>query len=183
MLEDGDWGRLEELVRRPRALLETSEDGLTILGLAVWRGDLEAVERLLRAGVDPGGGAASQALRPVLVAVAVGDVAILRRLLRAGAEANARDPGGGTALMAAVAEQDRMAVEALLEAGADPASSDREGRTALQIATEEGLSEIAGLLRDYGASAVPTAGAADLEAAPEDGELLERAVEKQGEGS
>ncbi len=169
-LEEGDLKRLVVLAQHPRTSLETSEEGLTILGLAVRRGVPEAVDALLQAGVDPDGGAEIEALSPLLVAVAMGEAAILERLLEAGADANVRDPGGATALMAAVAEQDQVAVEILLQAGADPALGDREGRTTLEIADDNGHTRIAHLLRESGAQEIPSSGDEDLETPSEDGE-------------
>ena len=152
------------------ALVETSEYSLTILGLAARRGDLEAVEALLRAGADPDSRETNPSLRPLLVAVAMGEREIVGRLLRAGADPNGRAGGGVTALMAATAEGDLAMVEALLAAGADPALFDLDRRTALDIATEEGLTEIADLLRRSGAPEVATAAERDLETPSEYGE-------------
>lgn len=84
-------------------------------------------------------------------AVKKGYAPIVRAFLAKGADANARDGGGGSALMWAVARRSPEIVALLLEAGADVNARDRNGKSALVLARSKGLGEITDTLVRAGA--------------------------------
>lgn len=104
-------------VEQEPALARTrSEDGTSILALAVESGSLSLVEALLRAGaeVDPSGGSAT----PLGRAVRRADAAIATCLLRAGANANACNGAADHPLILAARSGSLACIEALINAGA-----------------------------------------------------------------
>ncbi|MDZ7836900.1 MAG: ankyrin repeat domain-containing protein [Actinomycetota bacterium] len=122
---------------------------------AFWEEDAEALEYLATKvhdinAEDPRFGA------PVLVlAAAWGDIQAVKILIEAGADPNyGTDKDGLSALMWAAKnfdEQLEMA-EVLLEAGARVNIESNYGETPLSIAEQYGNSNIAELLREYGAT-------------------------------
>jgi ankyrin repeat protein len=128
-------------------------DGTTALHWAVRANDLDAAQRLLRAGANPDAAnrygvtplslAAENASAPLLqtlleagahpsgailmTAARTGNAEVVRMLLARGADANARESSlGETALMWAAAENHPEAVRALIEHGADPNARSQE---------------------------------------------------------
>lgn len=85
-----------------------------------------------------------------------GDAGGLSRLLASGADADARTPGGETALMRAAARGHVEAVRVLLGAGADPNTSRRDGMTALMLASFFGHAEVVRALVSAGAGVSAT---------------------------
>lgn len=87
----------------------------------------------------------------LIEAVKKGYAPIVRAFLAKGADVNARDGGGGSALMWAVARRSPDIVALLIEAGADVNARDRNGKTALVLARSKGLGEITDSLARAGA--------------------------------
>lgn len=134
-----------------RQALEERGLGVDPAGLweAVGAGDLEAVDLLLRAGVDPDGRGASGTAALVAIAGRGDDehqLEIVQRLLDADADANL---DGGLALVRAGFSGNRDVVEALLDAGADVDAVDPStGKTPLMYAAQQGNADVAELLID-----------------------------------
>jgi len=78
------------------------------------------------------------------------DRVLLERLLDAGAPIDAA-PNGWTILQSAVTGEDTELVRFLLERGADPTLQTQSSPSAIEIATEEGLTDILGLLQQAAA--------------------------------
>jgi ankyrin repeat protein len=117
-------------------------DGTTALHQAVYRDDVQAVERLLRTGADAKA-RNRYGVTPLSVACTNGNAAIVELLLKAGAEPNTTLPGGETALMTAARTGKVDAVNALIAHGADVhAKESRRGQTALMWAAAEGNVEV-----------------------------------------
>jgi hypothetical protein len=96
--------------------------------------------------------AADEPPSPGLTAAAArGDVAGMVRLLRQGADPDAADRSGFTALHHSVEAGSLAGARALLEAGAHPDLRSRARGTPLDLAERRGRSELARLLRRYGA--------------------------------
>ncbi len=117
---------------------------------AVTQGDLQAVDRLIAAGVRPN--AADEQGNPATVlAAALGELTILERLVKAGAPVDLGNANGVTALMIAVQQGRIDVVKGLLDLGADPAR--KAGTTsAIAMANAMGSAEIAKLLRSKAGS-------------------------------
>lgn len=122
-----------------------STPSATQLFTAAGRGDAEAVQRLLDAGVDvnatdPDGWTA------LMFAAHRGDNEVVTLLLDAGAEVNTESQDGSTPLMAAALSGHLDVVEVLINAGANVSVTNKIGVTALAIAQQDGHTEIAKLL-------------------------------------
>jgi uncharacterized protein len=114
---------LEELLDAEPALAEAfSNDGFTALHHAAYFGQEDAARILLERGalVDAVSRNAEVVVTPLHSAAAGGHSEIVKLLLEHGADANARQPGGSTALDAARQNGDEESTEALLAAGATP---------------------------------------------------------------
>jgi len=106
-----------------------SPEGTGYLAAAVERADLDTVDVLLAAGVDPNSAPAGALLY-------ARDPKIVTRLVDGGADVNAVSPSADTILMSAARSGDAEKVRMLLAAGALVNLSNRAGQTALQIARE-----------------------------------------------
>jgi tetratricopeptide (TPR) repeat protein len=123
-VEDGDAAKVSALLR-DGASPKTVKDGSTVLGTAVWRGDVAITRLLLAAGADPNGAAPDRhppAETPLVLAARRCDEKIVRILIDGGA--NARGGPGGTALVWALITAQSVGSRtatamALIEAGAE----------------------------------------------------------------
>jgi len=118
---------VEELVRG--GWKPATREGFAYLVAAVERTDLDAVDALLTAGVEPN-------TQPPGVLPYATDSTIIARLIDGGADVNGVSPSGDTVLMIAVRGGDAEKVRQLLAAGALVTSTNSAGQTSLQIARE-----------------------------------------------
>jgi hypothetical protein len=116
---------LDDLVRD--GWKAASEQGLTFLGQAIRRNDVDTVDALLAAGVDPN----APPQGPLFYA---SDPAVIKVLIDRGADVNAASRSGETILMVAVRMGQADKVRLLLDAGALVTSSNESGETALHVA-------------------------------------------------
>ena len=118
---------------------------------AAWRGDREAVRRLLaqKADVNASDADGGTALH---WASYRDDGATVDLLLRAGAHVNAANDLGATALWAASQNGSRDVVGRLLQAGADPNLALHSGETPLMIASRVGSAPVVSQLLAAGAT-------------------------------
>ena len=93
-------------------------DGTTPLHWAVYRNDVEAVKRLIKAGADVNASNDYGAM-PLTEAAVAGNVEVIRRLLDAGADVNAANADGQTALMIIARSANVAAAKLLIARGAD----------------------------------------------------------------
>jgi ankyrin repeat protein len=113
--------------------------GVTALSRAVERGDLRAVELLLRGGAPPEPARSPSGRSPLHEAIARADLPMARALLRQGANPDRRDAQGWTALARALALGQPALIRLLLDAGADPrTTTPGEGQTGLHTAALAG---------------------------------------------
>lgn len=113
--------------------------------------DGASVERLLAHGADPEFVAPDRPTPLMRFAAQTGKLDAVRALLAGGAEVDAVDPYQWSALMHAARAGEVETVAALLDAGADPNRTDAEGAAALDHARAEGHAKVVGLLLERGA--------------------------------
>lgn len=120
------------------------------LRLAVWRGHLAVVEKLIQFGADVNE-VSRYSLSPLANAAEAGNIEMLKLLLESGADINTQANDEYTALMrACIGGQSKTAV-LLLEAGADPNLKRHDGRRALHFSALRGDVECVKLLLKYDA--------------------------------
>jgi uncharacterized protein len=117
---------------------EAQEGGAAALPDAAYRDDLQAVERLVRSGLDVNA-TNRYGMTALSLACTNGNAAMVQLLLKAGADPNGAIPGGETALMTCARAGNVDAVKALLSSGANVhAKEPRRRQTALMWAAAEG---------------------------------------------
>ncbi|KAK2613020.1 hypothetical protein QQS21_000949 [Conoideocrella luteorostrata] len=125
--------------------------GLTSLLLAVERGSLLIVKKLLEKKADVKV-ADSNNWTPLFLATERGHTAIVNLLLKKGIEFDSRDKYGWTPLMWAAACGHQAIIKLLLKAGAKVEVKDENGITPLSLAAEQGSRIAVKLLLDNGAN-------------------------------
>ncbi len=123
------------MVVQPEAKLWAKEDTQTPaidIGKAAGNGDLEAIERHIKAGTDLNQRGPDQST-PLMTATTFGRMEVAKALIGAGADLNMKSKDGSTALLIASFFAHPEIVEALLEAGADPNIRNNDGATALDV--------------------------------------------------
>ena len=118
---------------------------------AVNNRDVAAIERLAAEGASPDA-KLSNGNPAVVEAAEHGHAGAVSSLVRLGADLDATDSFGVTALMTAAYYGHVECARALLVGGADrtvrATGGHRKGKTALEMAEEEGIAEVAALLRE-----------------------------------
>ncbi|CAK9088834.1 unnamed protein product [Durusdinium trenchii] len=175
--ELGDVSRLRRQLAEGAQLTWADSDGLSALHWAGRQGHVEALVTLLEAGAAAEGldlkgrsalhwaatfghrravevllektpveAAAADEWLPLHFAAQGGHTGVVEVLLQKGADVNRASKAGVTALMGAARAGHRSTVESLLKAGADPGAV-VNGKTAARWAENQGLNEIAELIR------------------------------------
>ncbi|CAI8028793.1 Ankyrin repeat domain-containing protein 50 [Geodia barretti] len=154
--ERGDVEAVERLLSTSVNVNSRTEDeGHTALRLASWKGHVEVVRLLLKAGAavfipDKDG------LSPLYVASQEGHSDVVDILLEAGADVHQATTKVGSVPLGIAAEKGHTeTVQRLLEAGANVNHQDKSGGTALLYAGWEGHSEVVKLLLGAGARDIP----------------------------
>lgn len=124
---------------------------ISLLHIAVARGDLTAIDRALAAGV-PIDVRGKDGLTPLHWAALSDDLRPLEHLLRLGAAVDTRASDGATPLALVVQEPSVEAARILLKRGADPNAKDYRGLTPLHRAAAHGTPETTRLLLERGAA-------------------------------
>jgi ankyrin repeat protein len=149
-VKTGDSGAIRRAIARADVNLPEA-DGTTALHWAVKRGDLEAVDLLLKAGarVDA---TTRYGVAPLYLAARRGDPVIIERLINGGANPNWTMPDGETALMTAAVSGNPEAVKVLAAHGANLNATDpARGQTALMWAASANKAAVVKALLDVGA--------------------------------
>jgi len=123
------------------------------LGLAVTRGDLAEVKRLvIDCGANPNGQSTVEGGTPLHTAADRGYLRIVEFLLEHGANPNMKNNYGSTPLHYAAMYGYPEVVELLLEHGANPNIQSNYGSTPLHYAAMYGYPEVVELLLEHGAN-------------------------------
>jgi uncharacterized protein len=136
----GDVSRLAALLADDPSLADArSSDGFTVLHLAAFFGEVEAVRILIARGaeVDPRGSGWMTGT-PLHSAASSGRTEIAVLLLEAGADPDAKQSGGWAPLHSAAMNRDSSLIEELLQRGADPSAINDDGRSVLDMAQDGG---------------------------------------------
>lgn len=130
---------------------EKSVDGTTALHWAVYRKDLELVERLLAEGADPDV-SNDYGATPMTVASEHGEFGIMKALVDAGGDIESPNGEGQTLLMAVARTGNVNTARLLLELGAEVNTRESWGeQTALMWASAQSQPEMVRLLVEHGA--------------------------------
>jgi ankyrin repeat protein len=143
----GDVRRLRELVTDRAAANTWSSDGFSLLHLAAFFGQPEAVRFLVAQGADIEAVARNQRLaaeaRPLHSAVAAQERDVITALLDAGADPNSRQHGGYTPLLEAAQLGNVKLVDLLLAHGASASDRLGDGSSASDLARKAGNERLA----------------------------------------
>ena len=123
-------------VVQPEAKLLAKADTQTQaidIGKAAGNGDLEAIERHIKAGADLNHRGSDQST-PLMTAATFGRVEVAKALIEADADLNLKSKDGDTAMLIASFFAHPEIVKALLEAGGDPNIRNNKGSSALDVA-------------------------------------------------
>ena len=119
----GDLAALKALLKSDKTLLDARDtDGSTALHCAVWKGHLEVVEFLLKAGANVHSQNSNDhwGTTPLHAAAHANQTAILQVLIDAGADINAKDMNGKTPLHHTTFHKATSAAKILTKHGAIP---------------------------------------------------------------
>jgi ankyrin len=158
----GDHPALLELLRQKADVNEPQVDGTTALHWAVYRDDLDTVDRLLRARAKADV-ANREGITPLAMASLQGNAAIIDRLIKGGADPKQRGPNGETMLMYTARNGNPAAIRDLLAAGTDVNAKEHiRATTALMWAAEQKHPQAVKLLLSAGADFSAKSGPAGL---------------------
>eukprot|EP00913_Durusdinium_trenchii_P016265 g15285.t1 len=140
--KDPEWKVVKACGAAAQTGAEVDEEGRSALHRAAFNGEIDEVERLLRAGLDIEA-KDNRVDTPLHLAAGYGHLTVVDRLIAAGAVLEATGRFGATPLhWAAVAGHWEVA-QRLIEARADLEAKDHSGRTPLHRAAEECYWEVA----------------------------------------
>ena len=125
--------------------------GTALLFNTIMADDLKTVRETLAKSPELVNTADAQGVTPLYVAAATGKEDIAQFLLGKGAQANSKTNAGATPLHAAVYINNEKMVRLLLAKGAAVNVKDRSGATPLALAKTKGFTNIAAVLKKYGA--------------------------------
>lgn len=151
LVENQHFAQAEQLVALGVEINQAAADGSTALHWAVYHGNAELVEKLLRAEANPNV-RNDYGSTPMGEAARVGNTDILQLLLDAGADVESPNLEDQTALMAVVRTGNVEAAQLLIKHGADVNATEKwGGQTALMWAAARGQPEMISLLIKKGA--------------------------------
>jgi len=161
LIQNGHRDAALELVAAGNDVNAPQGDGTMPLHWAVYKNDVELVERLLASGANPNV-LNRYGSSPLAEAVNVANPALVELLLDAGADVAATNDDGQTALMLAARAGSTEIAELLIAHGADVNAAEAwRGQTALMWAVDSRSPELTQILIDHGADVHARANAND----------------------
>jgi uncharacterized protein len=139
---EGDVWTLREYFAAGRPVNETNGRGDTLLIVAAYHGQADAVAVILSQKGVTIDARNRMGLTALTAAAFKGEIGIARALLWAGADVNAANGSNQTALMFAALAGRTAMVDLLIEAGADVTATDRQGNTPLSLARAQGAEDL-----------------------------------------
>jgi ankyrin repeat protein len=131
-------GALSEPERRRVVQFHNPETGSTALQIAAWRGNVDAVRRLLAWGAEADG-CDHEGQTPLMSASWAGHYEVANILIERGINVDATDSQGTTALAASASSGHYVITKLLLDVKADPTIADNQQSTALTYAVRYGF--------------------------------------------
>ena len=151
-IKSGNRAAALSLLQQKSDVNAAEPNGTTPLHYAVYREDVDLVERLVKAGAKANVKNDFDST-PMSEAAAVGNAAIIKLLLKAGADVNSTNHEGQTALMAVARTGHVEAAKSLLDAGADINATEQwGGQSALMWAASQKHPAMVKLLIERGAN-------------------------------
>ena len=143
---------LQAIIDHDAHVNATNKRGHSALMMASVKGNIDAVNVLLKAGADPDITDANGNTCIHLSMYEVWKRKVLQTLIDHGANVNATDKDCQTALVVASDKGNTDAINVLLTAGADPNIADANGNTCLHFAVHQGCNkEVVQMIIDHGA--------------------------------
>ena len=150
-VQAGNWAAAIKLIDQKVNVNGTAADGTTALHWAVHNGDIDMVNRLIKAGASVNV-KNEFGLTPIVEAATVGNTAVIESLLKAGADANTPGIDGMTPLMIIARSTNVAAARVLLDHGANVnAKESQKQQTALMWANAQSRPEMVAELVKRGA--------------------------------
>ncbi|MES2924471.1 MAG: ankyrin repeat domain-containing protein [Verrucomicrobiota bacterium] len=166
-IENRDVPSVFKLLAAKADVNATTQDQVSVLGVAVELGETAIVEKLLTAGARTDG-RMPDGEKILPWAIRHGRLTFVRAMIKSGADPHLKDRQGNPLLHVAMESGRRDLVESLIHLGADPGATNAAGETTIQIAFRQGWLEAVPKLAAAGAD--PNARGADGQT------LLDRAV-------
>lgn len=123
---------------------------VSLLGVAMERGDTPVIEKLIGKGANSGG-LMEEGEKILPWAIKNGRLKFAREMLAHGADPHLKDMAGDSLLHVAMSAGARDLVLRLLELGADAGAADHRGRGVIRLAVENGMADLLPVLSKAGA--------------------------------
>ena len=151
LAKTGDTAAALQLIEQKADVNAAHKDGTTALHWAVYRNDVELVDRLIKAGAEVNV-VNEYGSSPLSEAAVTGNVEVIRKLLEAGADPESPNADGQTALMLLARTSNVEAAKLLIRHKANVnAVENWKGQTALMWAAAQSQPEMVKLLVKHGA--------------------------------
>ena len=153
-IRDSDEVRVFEMLSQGANPNATSEGGTPALVLALTKGNMNIINKLIDTGAEVNRPQYPQGVTPLMIVSSYSSdyEGIFDKMIRAGADVNQRANGDVTALMQATGKGNYSVVQKLINAGAEVNVKNDRGYSALYVARAKGYTDIVKILRDAGAT-------------------------------
>jgi ankyrin repeat protein len=150
--QNGHLNIVEKLIEKGAEVNAFNQDGVTVLGIAIFRGQIETVKALIQNGAEINKGTRN-GNTPIMVAALSQEIDVINILIENGAELEAVDKNKKNALMYAALGGSSETIALLMKTGKINIDAvDEDGNTALMLAASEGNTKAVNTLIKYGAN-------------------------------